>query len=100
MFFFRYSILINAHAQKGDADAAFHVLQEMESHGIAPNAFTYGSLINACAKVGRREGGLRSRIFTVLILLSFTKWGKWWWCTVLLLLLLLRFSIITNAGAL
>ncbi len=51
MFFFRYSILISGYAQKGDVDAAFRVLQEMESHGIAPNAFTYGSLINACAKV-------------------------------------------------
>ncbi len=51
MFYFRYSIVISGYAKKGDVDAAFRVLQEMESHGIAPNTFTYGSLINACAKV-------------------------------------------------
>lgn len=49
---FTYGQLLALHAKRADGDAALATLAEMDRRGVAGNAFTYTSAIDACERAG------------------------------------------------
>ena len=54
-----YNTVVNAHAQKGNAEGAVRVFEAMRKQGMEPNVVTYNTVVNAYAQKGDAEGAVR-----------------------------------------